>query len=130
MTNGGAVRIDVSDLQRAVKFYTETLGLRLRAGYWDQWASIDAGNGFILALHSVSNAGIPLAGRSGSICVGFEVIKPLESVVARLGSRACSFAAQSSKTLEMGFGWPCLVTRTGTISISAKRTLPGEHLKR
>jgi catechol 2,3-dioxygenase-like lactoylglutathione lyase family enzyme len=91
MTNGGAARIYVSDLQRAVKFYTETLGLRLRAGYQDQWASIDAGNGFVLALHSVSNTGSPFACRSGSICVGFEVIKPLEGVIARLESRGVQF---------------------------------------
>jgi catechol 2,3-dioxygenase-like lactoylglutathione lyase family enzyme len=82
MTNGGAARIYVSDLRRAVKFYTETLGLRLRAGYQDHWASIDAGNGFVLALHSVSNADGPSAGKSGSISVGFEVINPLEGVVA------------------------------------------------
>jgi catechol-2,3-dioxygenase len=91
MTNGGAARIDASDLWRAVKFYTETLGLRLRAGYQERWASIDAGNGFVLALHSVCNAGSPSAGRSGSVCVGFEVIKPLVGVVARLESRGVRF---------------------------------------
>jgi catechol 2,3-dioxygenase-like lactoylglutathione lyase family enzyme len=64
MTNDRAARIFVSDLEQAVRFYTETLGLRLRTGYQEQWASIDTGNGFILALHSVSSAGHPSAGKA------------------------------------------------------------------
>jgi catechol 2,3-dioxygenase-like lactoylglutathione lyase family enzyme len=126
MTNGGEVRIYVSDLQRAVEFYTETIGLRLRAGYQDQRASIDAGN-VIRALHSMSGAGSLSAGKSGSISVGFEVIKPLEGVIARLEGATCSFAAPSRKTLGPGSDWRSLTTRTGTICISPRRALPGEQ---
>ena len=51
---GGNATIFVTDMDRAVSFYTETLSLRLTFRAGDHWASIDAGDGFRLGLHPAS----------------------------------------------------------------------------
>jgi catechol 2,3-dioxygenase-like lactoylglutathione lyase family enzyme len=126
MTNGGAARLYVSDVQRAVKFYTEILGLRLRAGYQDRWASIDAGNGFILGLHAASARIVRRLGKAARFpwALKSSNLSRAWSLGWRIG--ACSFAVQSRKTPELGFAWFFLATRTGTISTFAKRAHPGE----
>src|SRR5262249_24344355 len=67
--SGGMPTIFVSDMDAAVRFYTETLGLKLLARYGDHWASVDGGNGLTIGLHPAS-AQNP-AGRAGSITIGF-----------------------------------------------------------
>ena len=39
MFRGGVVTIDVSDMDRAVRFYAETLGFRLKERHGNHWAS-------------------------------------------------------------------------------------------
>jgi len=51
MLKGGNATIYVSDMDRAVAFYTETLGLGLTFRAGDHWAGIDAGDGLQLGLH-------------------------------------------------------------------------------
>jgi Glyoxalase/Bleomycin resistance protein/Dioxygenase superfamily len=41
---GGNASIFVSNMDRAIGFYTEKLGLRLRTRIGDEWAEFDAGN--------------------------------------------------------------------------------------
>jgi len=53
--NGGIPTIYVSDMNRAVEFYTARLGLALKNRAGDEWAEIDAGNGMIIGLHITSN---------------------------------------------------------------------------
>src|SRR2546425_2960004 len=55
MIKGGEVRIPVSDLDRAIGFYTEVLGLTLRLRVGDEWATIDAGDGLQLGLEAIRN---------------------------------------------------------------------------
>jgi len=45
MIRGGNATIYVTDMDRSVAFYTETLGLRLAFRAGDHWAGIDAGTG-------------------------------------------------------------------------------------
>lgn len=86
MIRGGNATIYVSDMDRSVSFYTDTLGLSLvyRAG--DHWASIEAGDGFQLGLHPASPH-LPPPGTPGSITVGLAVDEPIESVVSTLRDR-------------------------------------------
>jgi catechol 2,3-dioxygenase-like lactoylglutathione lyase family enzyme len=83
--HGGNATIYVSDLQRAVEFYRDVLGLTLvfRAG--EHWAEVDAG-GLRIGLHPASPAG-PAPGTPGAITVGLAVDEPLATVVARLRER-------------------------------------------
>jgi catechol 2,3-dioxygenase-like lactoylglutathione lyase family enzyme len=82
---GGNATIFVMDMDRAVAFYTETLGLRLAFRADNHWASIDAGDGFQLGLHPAHpNQQAPGA---GGITVGLAVDEPIDRVVETLTSR-------------------------------------------
>ncbi|MBX3207279.1 MAG: VOC family protein [Labilithrix sp.] len=52
MIRGGAVVLDVSDVAQAVRFYVETLGMKLVREAADGSAVIDAGEGFHIALRA------------------------------------------------------------------------------
>jgi catechol 2,3-dioxygenase-like lactoylglutathione lyase family enzyme len=83
---GGNATIYVSDMDRSVEFYTETLGLHLAFRGGDSWAQINAGRGLTLGLH-VAPHGAPRPGTNGSITVGFEVARPIDDVAEELGRR-------------------------------------------
>ena len=51
MIEGGTPTIYVSNMDRAVEFYTEVLGLGLISRYGNEWASVDVGKGLTLGLH-------------------------------------------------------------------------------
>jgi catechol 2,3-dioxygenase-like lactoylglutathione lyase family enzyme len=89
--SGGMPTIFVSDMDAAVRFYTETLGLRLIQRYGQHFASIDAGQGVTIGLHPAS-AKNP-AGRSGSITLGFMSTEPIHDTVASLKSKGVVFAS-------------------------------------
>ena len=90
MIEGGTPTIYVSDMDRAVQFYTEVLGLRLISRHGDEWASVDAGKGLTLGLHpAAERMGVP--GTLGSINVGFNVTESIEEVVRTLESRGVTF---------------------------------------
>ncbi|NOG52772.1 MAG: glyoxalase [Planctomycetes bacterium] len=90
MINGGVATVYVSDMDRAVAFYTETLGLKLQFRAGNEWASVDAGEGFAIGLHPESARG-PKPGTSGAISVGLNVTQPIEEVVSTLEQRGVSF---------------------------------------
>jgi catechol 2,3-dioxygenase-like lactoylglutathione lyase family enzyme len=86
MIRGGNATIYVTDMDRSVLFYTETLGLHLAFRAGDHWASIDAGDGLQLGLHPAS-ARLPTPGTTRAITVGLAVDEPIEQVVATLQQR-------------------------------------------
>jgi catechol 2,3-dioxygenase-like lactoylglutathione lyase family enzyme len=59
----------VSNIDRAVRFYTDVLGLKLRARYGDQFVQVEA-PGTTIALHPAIENG-PQPGKSESISIGF-----------------------------------------------------------
>jgi catechol 2,3-dioxygenase-like lactoylglutathione lyase family enzyme len=90
MIEGGTPTIYVSDMDRAVEFYTAVLGLRLESRYGDEWASVDAGRGMTIGLHpAAERMGAP--GTLGSINVGFNVTESLDEVVRTLENRGVTF---------------------------------------
>ena len=90
MIEGGGPTIYVSNMDRAVEFYTEVLGLRLVSRYGDEWASVDAGKGMTIGLHpAAERMGAP--GTLGSINIGFNVTQSIDVVVRTLESRGVTF---------------------------------------
>ncbi len=90
MIEGGTPTIYVSNMDRAVDFYTEVLGLRLVSRYGDEWASVDAGKGMTIGLHpAAERMGAP--GTLGSINIGFNVTQSIDVVVRTLESRGVTF---------------------------------------
>jgi catechol 2,3-dioxygenase-like lactoylglutathione lyase family enzyme len=90
MIKGGNVTVYVSDMDAAVRFYTEVLGLELRERFGGHWAAIKAAEGFIIGLHPGSEQNP--ARRPGSMSIGFEVTTaPIEDVIAALKARGVRF---------------------------------------
>lgn len=101
MISGGVATIYVSDIDRAVSFYTETLGLSLVQRWGDKWASVDAGGGLTLGLHPMSEHA-PKPGTSGSISVGLNVTRPIDEVMAALESKGVTFRGPVQENAEGG----------------------------
>lgn len=83
------VTVMVNDMDRAIRFYTETLSLKLKAHYGNQFAQVEA-PGTIVALHPVSKAW-PRAGNSESLSIGF-VVDSLEKTMSELKAKGVSFS--------------------------------------
>jgi catechol 2,3-dioxygenase-like lactoylglutathione lyase family enzyme len=90
MIAGGNATIYISDMDRAVRFYTETLGFKLTYRTANEWAEIDAGAGLVLGLHVARGHG-PKPGAHGSISVGFDLNQPIDEVVQVLTNRGVVF---------------------------------------
>lgn len=91
MFSGGNATVFVSDLELAVRFYTDTLGLTLKERYENDWAAVHAGN-FIIGLHPLADFG-PRAGLAGSTTIGLDVEDALEDVIDELASRGVEFVS-------------------------------------
>lgn len=91
MICGGNATVFVSDMDAAVSFYTETLGLKLNDRYENEWASIDVGGGMLIGLHPQSTLRPP-PGSKGSISVGLHVDEPIEKVTDELARRGVRFS--------------------------------------
>ena len=90
MINGGNVTVYVADMDRAVAFYRDALGLTLAFRAGNEWASIDAGGCLQLGLHPAGPR-TPAAGHAGAITVGLAVDEPIERVVSVLQDRGVAF---------------------------------------
>ncbi len=91
MINGGNASVYVTDLDRAVAFYTEAVGLKLRNRVGTTWAEIDAGKGLIIGLHLASPPDTVPAGTRGAINIELAVTEPMEEVVEALTQRGVVF---------------------------------------
>lgn len=87
---GGVVTIFVRDMDAAVAFYTEALGLKLKYRAGNHWASIDAGKGLSLGLHPMK-PGESHEQSSNGLQLGFDVACPLQEAVEELQSRGVEF---------------------------------------
>lgn len=80
------VFFDVQDMDRAIEFYTKTLGLPIKTRHGDQWAEVDAGT-VSIGLHATEN-GEPVAGPGGGT-ISFAV-SDLEAVLKNLRSKGAA----------------------------------------
>jgi catechol 2,3-dioxygenase-like lactoylglutathione lyase family enzyme len=89
MITGGIATIMVSDFDRAIEFYTRTLGLKLSSRFGNDWAEIDGGGGLRIGLHPEGHG--PKAGTQGAISIGFNIQGAIEGVVASLKEKGVAF---------------------------------------
>ncbi len=87
MVRGGNVTVFISSMDRAVQFYTETMGMRLAERYGDDWATVQAGNGFTIGLHPASPKHAA-PGTKGAMMIGIEVDEPVEGLMKALGEKS------------------------------------------
>ena len=121
---GGNASIYVSNMDRAIGFYTGKLGLPLRARIGNEWAELDAGNGLILGLHPARPPDTVAAGTPGAINVELFVTTPLEDVVAVLEGRGVQFKGPIEKYENVHLAW--LLDLDGNAVVLARQiTQPG-----
>ena len=90
MISAGNVTVMISNMDRAIQFYTETLGLKLTNRFGDNWATVEAGRGLTIGLHPASPRH-PAPGTKGSMMLAFEITEPIEHVIARLTEKGVHF---------------------------------------
>ena len=89
MFSSGNVTVYVSNMDAAVRFYTETLGLKLAYRFGDNWASVEVGRGLTIGLHPGS--GKSPAGRKGSMAIGLELDGSIREAVRSLEAKGVKF---------------------------------------
>ena len=104
MIDGGNATVYVSDLERAIAFYTKTLGLRLRFRAGAHWAEVEAGPTLVIGLHPASSHA-PRPGTPGSVQVGLTVDEPLEDVMRVLAKRGVAFEGPMMEDSKSGNRW-------------------------
>ena len=88
MLSRGITTIFVTDMDRSIRFYTETLGLRLTQRVGNHWGQVEAAQ-LVIGLHPAS-AQNP-AGRNGSITIGLTFSTPIEQAVGMLQQKGVKF---------------------------------------
>jgi catechol 2,3-dioxygenase-like lactoylglutathione lyase family enzyme len=85
MYKGGNVTLMVSDFERAVTFYTQTLGLDAGVRYGNEWAEVSL-KGLTIGLHPAGE----MTPEGGAVAIGFEV-DDIDAEVAALKAKGVVF---------------------------------------
>ncbi len=86
LISGGHAIVYVSDMDAAIRFYTDTLGLKLTYRFENKFATLEAGRDLLLALHP-KTPNTPDPGTKGSVTLGLIVDEPIATVISRLAQR-------------------------------------------
>ena len=89
MFSSGNVTVYVSNMDAAVRFYSDVLGLRLAQRFGDHWASVEAEKGLTIGLHPDSGKG--RAGRKGGMEIGLELQGSIRDAVRVLEAKGVNF---------------------------------------
>jgi catechol 2,3-dioxygenase-like lactoylglutathione lyase family enzyme len=99
MIAGGNVTLCVADLGRALRFYVETLGMKLIEES-PGWAVVDAGDGFRIGLRvAKKDAVAPSASQPTS--VGLRVKGLFDDALAILENRGIAFERRSAGAMKI-----------------------------
>jgi glyoxylase I family protein len=79
----------VSDLDRAVQFYTTVLGLPLKHRFGSRWAEVDAGP-ITIGLHPTEDGKAVATGGGGTVSFTIEQAQDFEGLVETLKSRGAN----------------------------------------
>src|SRR5262249_32332219 len=101
MFSSGNVTVYVSDMDAAVRFYSETLGLRLAYRFGNHWASIELGKGLTIGLHPASQQ-MP-AGKPGSMAIGLELTGSIHEAMKTLAAKGVRFHGPANEAKAGSF---------------------------
>src|SRR5262245_52700636 len=96
MITGGNATVYVSNMDNAVRFYAEVLGLKLTNRFGNHWATVLAGKGLLIGLHPW-NEKHPRPGTKGAVQIGFVV---REESIQDLAARLRQHGVQVSDVIE------------------------------
>jgi predicted enzyme related to lactoylglutathione lyase len=102
LLSGGHAIVYVSDMDAAVRFYVELLGLNLTNRYGDHFATVEAGRNLVIGLHPRSpRAAAP--GTKGSAMLGLSIDEPIAQVVSRLAERGVRLTSDVVRSEQDSF---------------------------
>ena len=107
MITGGNVTVYVSDMDRAVAFYVNQLGLKLARRFGNQWAEIHAGQSLIIGLHPKSDKA-PAPGTRGAMSIGLMIDEPIDQAVGRLSANGVQFRGPVVRDEKAGLSFAFL----------------------
>ncbi len=90
MITAGNVTVYVSDMDRAIAFYVDLLGLKLGQRFGNHWAEIQVGQTLVIGLHPKSDKA-PAPGTRGALSIGLTIDEPIDRVVEGLGGKGVQF---------------------------------------
>jgi catechol 2,3-dioxygenase len=101
MISGGNATVYVSDMDAAIRFYTETLGFTMTNRFGNHWATLEAGPcywsekgaGLTIGLHPESPKHAA-PGTAGGVGFGLETYMSIEQVAALLAERRVSITSE------------------------------------
>jgi catechol 2,3-dioxygenase-like lactoylglutathione lyase family enzyme len=96
MITGGNATVYVSNMDNAVRFYTEVLGLKLTNRFGNHFATVQAGTTLRIGLHPWS-AKYPPPGTKGAVQIGLVVS---DEPIAALASRLRKHGVEVSGVIE------------------------------
>ncbi len=102
MITGGNATVFVSNMDAAVQFYTDVLGLKLTNRFGNSWATVEAGKGLTIGLHPASPK-YPAPGTKGSMMLGMEIDEPIERMLARLNEKGVDIKGTIQREQEGTF---------------------------
>ena len=117
--SGGHALVLVSNMDRAVQFYRDVLGLNLTYRFDDKFATLEAGRKLVVALHPTSSK-YPAPGTRGSVVLALQTDEPIERVVSYLAARGVRIGGgkaqpkSSSVELEDTEGNTIVLTESGS----------------
>ena len=94
LPSGGHAIVYVSNMDAAIRFYTETLGLKLTNRFENHFATAEIGRSLVLGIHP-RTPHTPVPGTKGSMTLGLMVDEPLDKVVTRLAQRGVRLTGRS-----------------------------------
>jgi catechol 2,3-dioxygenase-like lactoylglutathione lyase family enzyme len=112
MITGGNVTVYVSDMDKAVSFYINQLGLKLGQRFGNHWAEIKVGDSLTIGLHPKSDKA-PVPGTRGAISVGLTIDEPIEQAVARLSAMGVQFSGPVVRDQKAGLAFAFLGDQDG-----------------
>jgi catechol 2,3-dioxygenase-like lactoylglutathione lyase family enzyme len=86
LLSGGHAIVYVSDMDDAIRFYADTLGLNLTNRFENHFATVEVGRSLVLGIHP-RTPNTPIPGTKGSVTLSLVVDEPLDTVLARLAQR-------------------------------------------
>ena len=90
MIDAGNATVYVSDMDKAIDFYTNKLGCTLQFRAGNHWAEVKAGRNLVIGLHPQTPHS-PKPGTPGAVQIGLNVVEPLDKVMRTLEKRGVRF---------------------------------------
>ena len=101
LLSGGHAIVYVSNMDAAIRFYADTLGLTLTNRFENHFATVEAGRRLVIGIHPMTPR-TPQPGTKGSVTLSLVVDEPINTVLSRLSQRGVRLPAAPKPSGEGG----------------------------